>query len=176
MPLPITLDEAKAQLRADDDEQDEEILDFIQDAADWVEGFTGHILEARDVTEQFRGFGPVALRAWPIAPDAVPAGAYMNDAGATVALVGARLDLSRRPARVMPPCGASFWPFRNADQLFTITVRAGYENPDDVPRQLCRAMLVLISAYDADREGGSIFADAEKTAQRLCHRFKRHTL
>jgi uncharacterized phiE125 gp8 family phage protein len=176
MSLPVTLDEAKAQLRADGDEQDAEILDFIRDAADWVEGFTGHILEAREVTEQFRGFGPVALRAWPIAPAAVPAGAYLNDAGAPVALVGAQLDLSRRPARVLPPAGTLFWPFCRADQLFTITIRAGYETPADVPRQLCRAMLVLISAYDADREGGSTFADAEKTAQRLCHRFKRHAL
>ena len=59
--------------------------------------------------------------------------------------------------------------------ITTVTVRAGYESPDDVPRDLRRAMLVLIGAYDADREGGDILAKAEASARRLCdrHRLRR---
>lgn len=176
MALPVSLDEAKVQLRADGNDQDEEIVGFIQDAAAWVENYTGLVLEARDVTEQFRGFGPVSLRAWPITGGASFGGSYVDDAGNPAALTGARLDLSRRPARILPPAGTSFWPFSKADQLFTVTVRAGYENPANVPRNVRRAMLVLISAYDADREGGKILADAEAFAKRQCRGLKAHRL
>ncbi len=91
------------------------------------------------------------------------------------ATIDAQLDLTTRPARVLP-VGFAFWPFIDSAQAFTVTVRAGYEDADEVPRGLCRAMLVLIGAYDADREGGDVLAKAEEAARRLCQRYKRHTL
>jgi len=175
MVLPVSVEEARAQLRADSEDQDEEINDFIRDAADWVEGYTGQILEARDVHEYFSGFRPVALRAWPIAPNAVPVVSYIGSDGQPVIVNGVRLTAINRPARVGSSLGP-FWPFVDSKQTFKVTVRAGYESPNDVPRSLCRAMLVLIGAYDADREGGDILAKAEETARRLCRRLKRHTL
>lgn len=177
MALPVALEEAKRQLKVEDDETDQhdEIEDFIRDAAAWVEDYTGHILEARDVTEHFSGFRPVSLRAWPIAPNAVPAVKYVGPDGQDVTVDSVRLQVDTRPARIGPSVG-SFWPFIDSRQLFSVTVRAGYEHPDDVPRRLRRAMLVLIAAYDADREGGKIFAEAEATAKRLCSRFRRRTL
>lgn len=176
MTLPVTIPDAKDQLQlaSDADDRDAEIDGFIRDAAAFVESVTGHILEARNVTEQFRGYGVVQLAAWPIAPTAVPGVAYTDAAGAPVAVVGTRLDVSRRPARVLPPSG-TFYTFRDARQLFTVTIRAGYEDPALVPRDLRRAILVLISGYDADREGGDVFAKAEASARRLCnpHRLRR---
>jgi len=174
MTLPISLEQARAQLKAETDEQDDEIRDFISDAAGWVERYTGHILEARTVEETFCGFRPVSIRAWPLLPATVPTITYTGPDGATVT-ENARLDVAARPGRVMPAVGA-FWPFRDSGQRFTVSVRAGYEDPADVPGNLRRAMLVLIGAYDADREGGKILADAEASARRLCQRFKRHTL
>lgn len=174
MTLPVSLDQAKAQLRVDSADQDAEIGDFIVDAAVWVEGYTGQILEAHDVDEQFRGTRPVTLRAWPILADAVPTVTYLDNEGQAVTL-DARIDVSERPARVMPAVGM-FWPWQGKDQTFTVRVRAGYEDPDDVPRNIRRAMLLLIAAYDADREGGAVFQLAEATARRLCQRLKRHTL
>lgn len=176
MALPVTLEEAKRQLKVEDDEtaQDDEISDFIADAADWVESFTGHILVRREVVEHFSGFRPVALRAWPIADTTVPVVRYIPTGGAP-ATADARLDLTNRPARILPAAGG-FWPFVDSRQAFSVTIEAGYEDANDVPRGLCRAMLVLIGAYDADREGGDILAKAEATARRLCQRYKRHTL
>ena len=158
-------------IAAYDADRELEIEGFIADAEGWIERYTGHILAARDVTEQFRGFGSVQLRAWPIAPAATPGVAYLDPAGNPVAIVGARLDLSSRPARVLPPRGP-FYPFHDTRQLFTVTVRAGYEPADIVPGNLRRAMLVLIAAYDADREGGEVFAQAEKSARSLCSDFR----
>ena len=176
MALPVTREEAKRQLKSELDEadQDDEIEAFIRDAAAWVEDYTGLILEAREVVEHFAGFEPVKLRAWPVDPTATVTVEYSTP-GAPNQTVAARLVANSRPARVLPATG-HFWPFIDASQNFRVTVRAGYENPDDVPRDICRAMLVLIAAFDADREGGPIFAKAEAAAKNLCRRYKRHTL
>lgn len=175
MAFPVSLEDAKRQLRQGGEELDAdrhaEVEGFIADAAAWVERYTGRILVAREVTEQFRGFGVVALRAWPISATAVPGVAYTSADGSPVAIVGARLDVSQRPARVLPPRGP-FYSFRSADQLFTVTVRAGYEAVDLVPGEIRRAMLVLIAAYDMDREGGEMFVQAEKTARLLCSQLR----
>ena len=175
MPIPVSLDDAKRHLRHAGEtlsaDRKTEIEGFIADAAEWVEGYTGHILVAREVTEQFRGFGSVQLRAWPIAPTAAIGVAYAGSDNTPLSVPGARLDVSRRPARVLPPNGP-FHPFRDAQQLFTVTVRAGYEDGDLLPGNLRRAMLVLIAAYDVDREGGEVFQQAEATAKSLCRRLK----
>ncbi len=174
MALLVTIDEAKAQLQlsgALETEQLAEINRFIVDAAGWVENYTGHILEGRDVTEEFTGFGVVQLRAWPIAANAAAGVAYIDGSGTPIAPTGARLDVSKRPARVLPPTGR-FWPFLRADQQFSVTIRAGYADPADVPRDMRRAMLLLISAYDSDREGGDILAKAEASARRLCGSYR----
>ncbi len=55
MPIPVILADARRQLRldADDMSMDAELTEFIVDAAAWVEKYTGHILAAHDVVEQF---------------------------------------------------------------------------------------------------------------------------
>jgi uncharacterized phiE125 gp8 family phage protein len=172
MTLPVNLYEAKEQLQLGDDyTHDAEVDGFLQDAAAWVEKFTGHILEARQVTEQFLGFDRLQLRAWPILPGAALTVTYTDTAGSTIAVTGARVDVSRRPARVFPSLG-SHWPVVMSGTQATVTVRAGYEDEADVPRNLRRAILVLVAAYDADREGGDILAKAETSARRLCDRYR----
>lgn len=177
MAIPVTLEDARRQLRIEDNDasQDTELQGFINDAAAWIEKYTGHILVARDVTETFRGFGTSTLRAWPIKPTAAIGLAYVDANGTPVALTGGTLDVSQRPARVIP-AGGCFWPFRNAHQIYSVTVRAGYEDGDAVPGNFRRAMLVLIGAYDADREGGDILTKAEATARSLCYWYRARAL
>lgn len=177
MALPVSIEDARRQLRLepDDDSRDDEINGFITDAAGWVEEYTGQLLTGQEVTEQFHGFQPVCLKAWPIAPDATPGVAYLGADGAPIAITGARLDVSRRPARVRPGTGM-FWPFRDSAQPFTVTITAGYADPAKIPRNMKRAMLILISAYDSDREGGDLFLKAEETAKGLCRGNRRMLL
>lgn len=176
MVLPVSLPEAKAQLRLHESvyEFDAEVDGFLRDAAAWVEEYTGHILEQREVTETVNGFAAPRLRAWPIASDAAVAVSYQV-AGAPVVVAGAKIDVSRRPARLLPGEG-NCWPRVAATTPVTITVTAGYAAEDDVPRNLRRAILVLVGAYDADREGGEALAQAEESARRLCSRFKVRSL
>lgn len=176
MALPVTLEDAKAQLRLHESvhEFDVEIDGFLHDAAAWVEQYTGHILEQREVTETVNGFAAPRLRAWPIAADAAVAVSYLA-AGDAVTVTGARIDVVRRPARLLPAAG-TIWPRVAATTPVTMTFTAGYADPDDVPRNLRRAILVLVGAYDADREGGEILAQAEETARKLCSRYKVRSL
>ncbi|MES3100081.1 head-tail connector protein [Sphingomonas faeni] len=170
MPIPVSLQDAKRQLRVDDNEQDDEIQGFIKDAAAWIEEYTGHILVARDVVEQFDNFGRLRLRAWPIKPNATVGIGYTPNTGAATNLYGARIvSTSHRPALVSPAAG-SRWP--SAATGVTVLVRAGYEDDDAVPGNFRRAMLVLIGAYDADREGGEVLQAAEATARKLCRYFR----
>lgn len=177
MTLPITLEDAKRQLQMDtvSTERDIEVGGFLDDAVAWVEQHTGHIFEARNVTEQFDGMARLHLRAWPILPTAVPALSYRDASGASVAVAGARVEVSRRPARIVPGVGFR-WPAPARGLPVTVTVRAGHESPASVPRDLRRAMLILIAGYDSDREGGDIFAKAEASARRLCDPYRMRRL
>jgi hypothetical protein len=169
MAFPVSLEDAKIQLRYGGAEQigedrTKEITGYIADAAAWVQRYTGHLLVAVDVTEQFR-VPPraIELRAWPVKPSAVPT----ITIDAIPAMSGARLDVTSRPARILPAL-RTCWSLSYTDQLLTVSIRAGYEDDDEVPGDIRRAMLVLIAAYDADREGGDLFAKAEMTAKSLC--------
>jgi len=169
MAVPVSLLDARRQLRLEDDDtsQDEELQGFIDDAVAWVEGYTGLILEARDVDLVARvSATAVELRGWPIKPTAAVSATIDG-----TAVPGVRLDLSSRPARLLPAVNAS-WPMSRVDQILMVTVRAGYEPDDVLPGNIRRAMLVLIGAYDADREGGDIIAKAEATAKSLCRYFR----
>jgi uncharacterized phiE125 gp8 family phage protein len=173
MPIPVTFAEATRQLKVDDPEQYREIHDFIADAAAWVERYTGHILVARDVTQEFSSFDLAPLHAWPIKPGAVATVTYRDGAGDAQPVTGMRLCAATRPAKVIPfpspGFGASTLPqYTN----MIVTVRAGYEDSDEVPGNFRRAMLVLIGAYDVDREGGEILQTAEATARRLCRDYR----
>lgn len=176
MAIPVTLDDAKWQLRleADDASQDAEIESLIADAAAWVERYTGHILTARDVTEVFGGFGRLRLKAWPVKPGATVAVTYA-DASGTTSVAGARLLAGSRPAALEPAFGTR-WPTLPSGAHVAVTVRAGYEDGDPVPGNLRRAMLVLIGAAYADREGGEAYQAAEQTARALCGSYRMRSL
>ncbi len=171
MSEPISIEEARDQLRLDGGDRDADLARYVRDAREWVERYTGHLLIRQTVTEQFAGTGPALLRAWPVAADAPFSASYADTSGNAVAMTGARLDVSRRPARIVPVARA--WPFQRTDQPYAVTVEAGYADADTVPGNMRRAMLVLIGAYEADREGGTLFAAAEASARSLCRSYRR---
>lgn len=174
MANPVTLDDALRQLQLDESADAgsiQEAAGFLEDAAAWVEEYTGHLLYAREITQELRGFENATLSGWPIKPNAVPVVTYSTQDGATVAVTGVRIDTSRRPARIVPWIGTR-WPRIAKDTAVSVTFRAGYEGDELVPGNMRRAILLLISAYDADREGGDVFAKAEASARRLCRWFR----
>ncbi|MBM3926954.1 MAG: phage gp6-like head-tail connector protein [Sphingomonadales bacterium] len=174
--LPVSLLEARDHLRLapDETELEQQIVGFIEDAAAWVERYTGMLLTQREVTETLTGFSSPRLRAWPIAADASVFITYAGSDGA-VLVDGARLNIGRRPAQLLPAPG-TMWPRVAAGTPIAVTTTAGFANADDVPRNIRRAMLILISAFESDREGGDVFAKAEAAARRLCAQYRVRTL
>lgn len=169
---PISIEEARSQLRLDGDaSRDADLARYIRDAREWVERYTGWTLVARDRTETFSyGTGMFELLAWPIAPSAT---AQVEIDGVSYSSLMVR---GSRPVRVGPPLPPQYWPpVWNRSEL-RITVRAGVETPDDVPGNMRRAMLLLIGAYEADREGGDLFAAAEARARSLCGSYRMRRL
>ncbi|NVD43481.1 phage head-tail connector protein [Qipengyuania atrilutea] len=169
MALPVSLDDAKRQLKFTDASQDELVADYILDAASWVEEYTGHLLEPREITERFASFTRLRLSGWPIVGGPV-AVKTLTSTGETV-VDGAWLYAVSRPGSVLPASG-THWPRLLDGEMVEVSYTAGYADPADVPRNFRRAMLLLITAYETDREGGEVFQKAEATAKRLCRQKK----
>ena len=172
MALPVSLDDAKRQLRVLGDTRDAEIAEFITDAAGWVEEYTGHLLEPREITERFASFARLHLSGWPIVGGPITV-KTLTGTGETI-IDGAYLYAVSRPGSVLPATGTR-WPRLLDGETIEVSYTAGYVDPADVPRNFRRAMLVLITAYDFDREGGEKMQAAEMTAKRLCRGKKRWT-
>lgn len=174
MAIPVSLEDAARHLRLTADEsvgREADLQDFVADAAGWVEKYTGHLLTERQVTETLATFDG-SLTAWPIKPAVAVALAYGAPGATPTIITGAALRLSGRPARLVRPAALPHWPRLAAGETVTVTYTAGYADGDAVPRNFRRAMLVLIGAYDADREGGEILAAAEESARGLCRDFR----
>ncbi len=174
---PVTLEEAKVQLRlrSADTDEDDLIGNLIVAARELVEGFTGLVLTARTVVEtRDRLEGWVDLHAWPIRN--ILSIDYLDAAGAEQTLVAGDYigSLARRPVRMVAGIG-KVWPRTAAAAgAVTVTLEAGFPTPADVPFSLRRAMLVLITSMYENR---TELPEAVVTAaSSLCRQHRRMTL
>jgi uncharacterized phiE125 gp8 family phage protein len=168
MAEPISVPEAKKHLRVDSAADDTLIADKIQAAREWVEDYTGLILTRRQVTETLTGgFRAARLRAWPIAADEPLMITYRDRAGAEYTIADATVRAKARPALIYPAAG-SYWPGSYAARSVEVTLTAGYPTAAAIPAKLKQAMLVMLTAFYEDREGGALFAAAERSARGLC--------
>jgi len=173
MTEPISLEEAKAQLRILDDSEDAFLLSAIEDARGWVEAYTGLILTRRAVVVALPSFS-AALTVWPVV--SVDSVGYIDSAGADTVLSQADYSpqLAKRPAHLI---GKAFPPIY-AGSAVTVVVTAGFSGPDAIRAfspNLMRAMKLLVAGYFRDRETGGLAGDVEESAKRLCRPFKRWT-
>lgn len=176
---PVTLEAARSHLRVDSTTDDALIRDKIAAAREWVENYTGLVLTRRMVTERvsLSSFGRnTRLLAWPVATDQPASISYRDYLGIEQEIAGAVLRAATRPAMVFPAQGTSWPHVRSTSGDADITFTAGFATPDAIPRVLKEAMLVMLTAYYEDREGGDLFAKAEASARGLCRRYKRRIL
>lgn len=174
MALPITIEAAKAQLRITDELTDAEVTDLIADAVGWVEAYTGHMLSVKTVEVTFDSWDEVELNHWPLDPATLAVSVIRQ--GAEDRLIdGVQLDTRRRPARLVTPQSGG-WPTLTDEDQVQLSFNTGYASATDIPRNLIRAALVLIAGFEADKEGGKMFAESEATARNLCRKWKRWTV
>lgn len=173
MAEPVTLEQAKSHLRVQGSSEDTLINDKIGAAREWVENYTGLVLTRRAVTERVASFAHhLRLRAWPVAADQPIAISYRDSFGVDQQITNVIARAATRPAIIHPAHGFR-WPHGSAiDATFT----AGFATPDAVPKVLKEAMLVMLTAYYEDREGGDLFTKAEASARSLCRAHRGRTL
>lgn len=170
MAEPITLAQAKAQLRVDGDDEDEVIGSAIVAARGWIESYTGLILTRREVREVLPSFDH-RLRSWPIV--SIDSVTYLDTGRIDQILSPAAYSpaLDSRPARLL---GAS-WPGTFRGSRISIVMTAGFDGADEIEAcspNLLQAMRQLVAAFFNDRETGGLSGDARESAQDLCRPFK----
>lgn len=149
---PVSLDQAKAQLRVTDDSEDALICGFIRAAREYVENYTGRVLVRRAFTETFDSFGNYLelLRRPFVSVDEV---AYTDTDGAAQTVASYAVMSGAWPLRVYPAYGES-WPAIRSNTEITATYTAGYGLGEE-PQALVQAILLLVSTWFANREAVS---------------------
>ena len=177
MAQPISLAEAKVHLRVDTTADDNLIEDSIVAAREWAEDYTGLVLTRREVTETLPAFSArMRLRAWPIVDDEPILVSYRDTSGVNQSIENAELNIAARPGLIFPFLGQQ-WPWHGTvDGSIYVTFTAGYAGPAEIPKVIKQAMLIMVTAFYEDREGGEMFGAAESSAMKLCRRYKRRTL
>ncbi len=170
---PVSLAEAKAHLEVDHDDRDAMIQGIITAAREWVENYTGRILVRRTITEYRAGFGNfLELRHRPVVKDSAII-AYSDGTLVDEPVTGF-VASAREPVRISPPA-SGYWPSIGRHGEVTIAYTAGYAS-GEVPQAMIHAMLLLIAEFYANREAGSVSADAERAVSSLLRPFRHMTL
>lgn len=155
--LPITVAEARAQVRlGDDDSQDDLLAGLIATAVDHLDGYGGTLGRC------------LAPQTWRLALDAFPAGAidlplpplrsvisiaYVDAAGADQTLAEAAYTVIDGPlARVWPAYGASWPATRRQPRAVSITFEAGW-GAGELPPAISHALKIITEGLF---EGGDL--------------------
>lgn len=153
---PISLSEAKAQLRVEAPDEDQLIQSLISAARQHLDGRAGLLGRALITQTWDLGLdGFPSLIEVPLPPlQSVMSITYVDSGGESHGLPESeyQVDAGSEPARVMAASGRS-WPSTRT-QLNAVTVRfvAGYgDNPADVPQPLRQAILLLTTHWYEQR-------------------------
>jgi uncharacterized phiE125 gp8 family phage protein len=150
---PLTLEDAKAHLRVDGDDEDDLIDGCIAAAVDHVERFTGLVLTRRLVTETLWNWGD-RLNSWPVR--GIVSVSYVDALylEQDYDLTALRVNLAARPVRL----GTNVrWPLvygHNAP--ITVVVDAGYLTSAEVPASVMQAIKLLVGHFFRNREAASV--------------------
>lgn len=170
---PVSLAEAKAHLRVDDDADNLTVGALIATARDLVENETGRALVTRRLALTLDGFG--ARVELPHPPAAViSAISYVDADGVTQVLDPSGYVLVKDDLLplVGPAFGKTFPETRAQPNAVVVTWDAGYGAAAAVPPALRHAILITLTALYEEREGGSDALPA--AAQRLINRYIVH--
>lgn len=162
-PEPVTLDEAKRQVRmVEDDSQDDFLCDLIAPARAFCERYTGQIFQRRLFTDTFSRWGDfLELSRRPIiSVDSVD---YVDEAGDDAEYTGFLAPLSGYPVRVYPGIDDEF-PTLGTGGTITVTYTAGFEEGSNAEAVVIakRAMLLLIGHWFENRETAVVNASANE--------------
>ncbi len=160
---PLSLGEAKLHLRVDGSDEDSLITSLITTAREYCETKTNRQFVTATYIGKMDGFRSDENIQLPKAPlQAVTGITYvdLNGNPGTVLTSVYTVDTSADPGEIRLSY-IQYWPtFRQQPNSVSITFRAGYGDPADVPEGIKAAMKLLIGHLYANREavniGGSV--------------------
>ena len=153
---PITLEEAKAQLRLDTDEDDALVVRLIKAARTWVEGQTKKALKAQtwdqtiDWQWPFKDSIPwITLEKNPV--QSVTSITYVDGSSPNPTLAASDyIAVSREHHSYITPAYGVTWPtLRYVPEAITVRFVAGYS---EVPEPLKHAIAMLVAHWYENRE------------------------
>ena len=167
-PEPISLEEAKANLRVDITDDDGLISGLIVTAREYIESEYDLVLTPRSVTETARKLGSfIELVSWPVSAITViryPLVGVMTPITGTPWLV----SFKKRPVRLLPAApgwGVDVWSTGCQPALpIEIDIEAGFADPADVPQTIKQAMHLLITHWYTNRSAAEVGARAVSVA------------
>lgn len=159
MAEPVTVAEAKAQVRMiDDNSQDDFLTSLIAPARAYVERVSRHLFVGGARTETFRRWGDY-LEIWrrPVASITAVKYSVSDDPADDVEYEGFTADLNSFPLRIYPALDGSGFPTIDDGQTITVTYTAGAIDATSEEYLLGkRAMLLLIGHWFENREAAVI--------------------
>lgn len=161
----IDLALAKQHLEYEGDDRDALIEQYIGAAQEWVESYTGLLINRRSATQRFDSSSPSVLINFGPAP-VVTSLTYLDSDLAEITIDA---DDYRVIGRRIYPVTA----FPYARHGIEATITAGYAG--DVPQALISAQLLLIGHWFANRETvvtGTIASSLPFGVEALCHPFR----
>ena len=154
---PVSLDELKAHLRINADQNDEDALlqHYLTTARKYAENYTWRAFITQTWRVSFDCF-PCKIEAPRPPLQEVTSLQYVDTAGDTQTLDEDlyQVDADSQPGRIIPAYGQS-WPSIRSGTLnaATVTFEAGYgDSPDDVPEEIRQSILFLAAHLYEQRE------------------------
>lgn len=157
---PVTIAEAKQHLRVDVDTDDAYIASLITAAREYCEDYLDRTLNHTQWQMKLDNFpAEIGMPRPPMASGGTVANVTVtyieNSLGASVVLPSGqyRIDRDATPGALRPLYGGS-WPSHLSDEnSLTVTWWAGYgSTPDDVPRVVRHAILMLVGTWYERRQ------------------------
>lgn len=149
----VTLADVKAHLRVTTTDEDTIIGVYRSAAIAWVENYTGHLLSAAEVVDNYSAWGDyLTLRHQPIAASPAPVVEYHDTEGDFIEYAGVVRDQTY-PWTIVPPYGEEF-PTLGDNGTISVTYTAGYAS-GEVPDPLNQAVLLLAGHFFVNRSAVS---------------------
>ncbi len=175
---PVTLDDQKAHIRLDTDDDDAYVQTCIAAARQWIEGQTHRAMMAQTWDYSIDYGWPVKAGShrvdYPINPVAVESSprvdqiTYVDSDGNSQTLAASQYTVVARTngSYIVPAYGITWPAVRHVPNAITVRFAAGYST---LPKELHRAVMILAGVYYETRETG---ADAPPAVEALISPFR----
>lgn len=153
---PVSLDEALAHLRVDDEGEEEYIESLITTAREWLEEIANVALVTQEIEMRMDAFPTERSLRIPRVPlQSVDAIEYIDEDGTTHTMSASDylVDARAKPGRIVLK-NSSNWPTDTLQEVGAVTIRfdAGFGEAADVPKIFKQILLLQIAHWYENRE------------------------